>query len=632
MSLCAGITAAAALTPAAWSQTVVYDNMISTGGTIGITFDRGLLASLGLDASAPTLPTQFAVAQPLELSFVDNEPHRVLAGLLEFSTPQSISAAGAASVQLGDLQIVAAGDIFAEHEFTIYSATSGRAYFQITGSAFAYDSTAQVLTMNAGALRVSPMLAQELNRPGIADQVVGGLELSAHMTSSQTTLMDLESLQQMYTMPSANEPPITNRAGADVTLRDIQSVSNYGVLGSIRGYAIGSHTCNIGDQNLEWTNNAAPGLSMNMYRLHNGRLMQIGQSWVKTACCAGAQTASMCAPSCNGVGGQQLGVGCLDVYGSGWNGGQSRLQRRSAINPYNGAFGPIVGTSTGTVIDRRLQVRTADISTTTYAGALWFFEGVYASQRDAQAGNWMNNATYRRVTVDASGNTSFVGTASNYAPAISTWRAFGNAGALDTRVEDHLLNVPGEGRFHMCTKVTDLGGGQWLYDYAICNLNSDLAGGALTVPTGAGMTVTGNGFSAPFWHSGEIYNNDPWTFANNGNSVRFATAQDFATNVNANAIRWGTMYNFWFTANRPPVTRTVTVSTFKSSPNQDNTIALRAPAAPGDFDLNGTVELTDLATQLSAFGCTGGGCTGDVDGDGDTDLSDLATLLANFGS
>ena len=50
-------------------------------------------------------------------------------------------------------------------------------------------------------------------------------------------------------------------AGPDVTLLDIQSTSNYGAVGGIRGYAIGSHTCNIGTTNLIWANNGTPALA-----------------------------------------------------------------------------------------------------------------------------------------------------------------------------------------------------------------------------------------------------------------------------------------------------------------------------------------------------------------------------------
>ncbi len=58
-----------------------------------------------------------------------------------------------------------------------------------------------------------------------------------------------------------------------------------------------------------------------------------------------------------------------------------------------------------------------------------------------------------------------------------------------------------------------------------------------------------------------------------------------------------------------------------------------APFCPGDINLDGMVDLSDLAALLSNFGLTAGAglAEGDLDGDGDVDLSDLATLLANFG-
>ena len=54
---------------------------------------------------------------------------------------------------------------------------------------------------------------------------------------------------------------------------------------------------------------------------------------------------------------------------------------------------------------------------------------------------------------------------------------------------------------------------------------------------------------------------------------------------------------------------------------------------PGDLDLDGDVDLSDLATLLSNYGAVGGVQykDGDIDGDGDVDLSDLAELLAHYG-
>lgn len=56
------------------------------------------------------------------------------------------------------------------------------------------------------------------------------------------------------------------------------------------------------------------------------------------------------------------------------------------------------------------------------------------------------------------------------------------------------------------------------------------------------------------------------------------------------------------------------------------------PIIPGDLDGDADVDLSDLGTLLSDYGCAGGACPGDADGDGDTDLSDLGIVLANYGT
>lgn len=60
---------------------------------------------------------------------------------------------------------------------------------------------------------------------------------------------------------------------------------------------------------------------------------------------------------------------------------------------------------------------------------------------------------------------------------------------------------------------------------------------------------------------------------------------------------------------------------------------LGATPCPGDLDLDGDVDLADLATLLSHFGSGAADPEdGDLDGDGDVDLGDLAGLLSAFGS
>jgi len=56
-----------------------------------------------------------------------------------------------------------------------------------------------------------------------------------------------------------------------------------------------------------------------------------------------------------------------------------------------------------------------------------------------------------------------------------------------------------------------------------------------------------------------------------------------------------------------------------------------APPCPADIDHSGTVDASDLATLLNAWGpCSG--CAADIDGNGTADASDLATLLNAWGA
>jgi hypothetical protein len=397
--------------------------------------------------------------------------------------------------------------------------------------------------------------------------------------------------------------------GPDVTLLDVQSISNHGQVGTVRAFTLGSHTCNVGNQNLLWTNNGTPGLAMNAYRLHDGRLMQIGLSFVKTACCAAASSNPGCG-SCNGAGGSVLGAGCLDVYSSGWNASQSRLGPRSAINAYTGQFSAFAGL-TGDAVFRRLQVAAADLSQATFNGSQWFIEGVYVGTDDAAAGNSHNNATYKRVNVDAAGNMTLSGAPYTRIPAINSWRDHGNGpSSPDMGVKISIADIPGEGRFHYATKVTDLGNGNWRYDYAIFNLNSDRSGGSLRVPVPAGAAISDIGFHAPFYHSGEIYSNAPWTVSCLGTGeICWSSPQTFQQNANTNALRWGTMYNFWFTANTAPAAGSANAifGLFKPGTPESITLSLPVPSAGAcypncdDSTITPILNVADFSCFLGKF-------------------------------
>jgi hypothetical protein len=343
---------------------------------------------------------------------------------------------------------------------------------------------------------------------------------------------------------------------ADVTLSDPGDITAYGLVGNIRGYALGSRTCNKGNVGLIWANNGTPSLAMNIYRLHDGRMQQIGWSFLKRACCAASGSTPLCG-TCQGSVSGGLGIGCLDVYSAGWNGGQSRLGPRSQVNPSTGAHAahnpPAV---TLTAIARRIQVLDSDLDTTAtgaFQGARFFSEGVYAASDEGPAQR-LNNATYRPMTMTNTTSRTFgmAGVAVEGAPALVAWRDHGlGLNQPDPSVTVNFVDVPGEGRYWYGYKVSARANNTWRYEYAIFNLTSARAGGSFFVPVPCGVTVSNIGFSSPWYHSGEIYNSTPWVSTRSSEGVSWSCADKFEQNPNGNALRWGSTFNFWFDANVP---------------------------------------------------------------------------------
>jgi len=63
-------------------------------------------------------------------------------------------------------------------------------------------------------------------------------------------------------------------------------------------------------------------------------------------------------------------------------------------------------------------------------------------------------------------------------------------------------------------------------------------------------------------------------------------------------------------------------------------VAYEGGCLTGDLDLDGDVDLSDLAQLLAHYGMTQGAVyeDGDLDGDGDVDLADLSALLGHYGT
>jgi hypothetical protein len=160
------------------------------------------------------------------------------------------------------------------------------------------------------------------------------------------------------------------------------------------------------------------------------------------------------------------------------------------------------------------------------------------------------------------------------------------------------IDVPGDGRFVLAYKTTDIGGGQYHYEYALLNNNSDRGAQALSVPVGVGATISNVGFHDIDYHSGEPFSNTDWTSSVTGSTVSWAGVPH-ATNPNANALRWSTTYNYRFDSNAAPIPGTLTITLFK--PGSPTTVTVNADV-PGGATCSGAVS-TYCTTSLTSNFC-----------------------------
>jgi hypothetical protein len=381
-------------------------------------------------------------------------------------------------------------------------------------------------------------------------------------------------------------------AGPDVTVITLIDTNNYGASAGIRGYSLGTVSCNIGTAPLNWCDRPSgcglgtqeedhPVIAQNLYRLKNGRMDQIGASWLKHGF-ESTNTSDGACGSCQAppLGSDQLGVGCTDAYDSFLNGSRP-LGRKSEVNPASGVFPfpPLASGNMSLPWHMRLAVAEADLSSALNPGARYFVEGHYVAADDAGAANGLNNASYREVSVHPTNfNLTLLATTVRERAAIQGWQA------VDATVELFDVDIPGTTplqRFHVARKVTEPTPGTWHYEYAVHNMNADRAAGRLTIEFAGATTFSNTGFHDVDAHSGEPYDTTNWPATATANALAWTVPAFPSAPEHANAIRWGTMYNFWFDASRPPaqITRHV-LGLFKKGTPAEVEFAVIAEAPP----------------------------------------------------
>ena len=418
-------------------------------------------------------------------------------------------------------------------------------------------------------------------------------------------------------------PNSLQAAGPDVTVGDLfgvfgtseqyHAVQYYGNANGLAAYSVGAIACNIGDEPVDWVSNTElhPVESRQLYRIKNGRFEQIGMSWVKHGFYALSRDDCNLGCPPDALYGTLLDVNCSHPSNSLLCGNQYILGPRGHINAFTGEFPyhfnnvayPPLGLDA--VIGRRLQIPLDELRPSLNPDATYLLEAQIIAADDCLSGNGENNISYRPVSVVKTGEDAFqltlVGSTATQEPAIHAWQKADPGVTLTT------VRVPGEGLYILGSKTTHLGGNLWHYEYALYNQTSDRAAWSFRVPIGNDPVISDAGFHDIDHHSGDglpemdgSFSNEDWTFEEFETRISWSS-MPYSRAPQANALRWGTVYNFWFDANRPPVSGDIQIGLFKPGVPDVLNVTAPVPDASDDPDVIAAASNAGIAATL--FSC-----------------------------
>jgi len=602
--------------------------MIVENGSVTLNLDlNGLNGSNDLTTRPVTLQFAAATNSFLPILVFNNQLRGLEPGSIAL-VPQGRANPLLPSVLAASLKRLVVEKLSPEAAFdlALRDSRTGLTFFNVQGHEYQYDSKTQSLNIHGGRLLISDEFARALGRPTDAGTYVGSVSMGAAMQPIEITQI-VNGEPKSVVMPplvgtTQGEVP-THTSGPDVIVGDLPDVEQLGSAGTQVGLGIATTSCNSGDQPVDWfalPNTDHPVVPQNLYRMSGGadnteRFEQIGQSWLKHTFFALED--DDCSLGCNTNGcatGSHLCPGCSDPYSASLNGDQDQIGSRAWVNPFTGNFPSNANDHSGhnhDGVSHRVRVEVDDLNTTLNQGATYFAEAQYVApseyswcQAHPTECNMYNNASYRQYSV--SGTTSFsfspVGNTFRMQPAIWAWTA-----ATVSRLEPDPGN---DGFWYVAYKVTNPSAGVWHYEYALYNMNLDRAIQSFTVPLALGANVSNIGFHAPpqepGWTNDGTFNNQgysstQWAVTQAPDSITWST-ETFAQNQNANAIRWGTLYNFRFDADQPPQTANATVGYFKTgSPMM---VAIQAPTVGATPTPTPTATATPTPTATATPSAT----------------------------
>lgn len=616
------------------------------GGTVEVRWNRDLAGDLGMRISAPraALPglsmrerDRFELRRTGSLAFhVEQGYFRGFdGGSLQASGGYTIQLADGSSINLSDFRLVPSADPLVLN----FVGSDGKVWFYIDRLMYELVDNDRTLAVGAMDMRISAELADRIGHPEVTGWAIADLAMTTEVQTQGSGAMPMAAnphwpgtaapnggtyqadlFMQSFTMSYSRCQGCTGPSGTgsvvftpSSTLKNNVNAGSLGV--TIPGQGdLGTSTA-LWAASIAWNqkftgnlapygNDQHPYLIWNLYRIDpDGRISQIGRSGVKHAWLT---TNGGCADP-NDHDGHILGRSCTDTYGTGNNDTSSDLGPRSEIVPATGIWGRCgsiydpncVGSQTASPngqYDQRLVVREPQISSTVNPGSTYLFESWYIARDDINPYNSMATVT---GAPNWSGSTWSPGGGSNYklGPAIDRWVDPVNPPANAKNSE---LAAP-EGHAKVAVKVTDIGNGQWRYDYAVMNV--DFAR-AVTTGTAPNVRVLSNkgfdSFSVPVaadslvaalpGNAGELDPTFNWRaisasgrvdWGSDPNRPGFSGAT-FSTSALPKTLDWGMLYSFSLISNKAPVNGTATLHVAQAGTPASYDVATLVPGmTPG---------------------------------------------------
>jgi hypothetical protein len=485
------------------------------------------------------------------------------------------------------------------------ASSDGNVYLDLSHIKVLFDRSEQTILVGYADVIINDRGAKKLGRPDLAGQVIGMATVGGRSKFVSGDPRD--------PIPPANGEDGGGGVNGDVMLFNLSDCASYGRVGTYpngtSGLGVGTTSCNVSNtpgDNINWfaqMDERHPTIAQNFYRIREvegagTRLEQIGVGWVKHGFLStNSNGCGQCVDP--PLGGNQLGIHCSDTYGSSLNASRAWLGPRNEVNAFTGRW-ECTGSyfsgyqndcverfTTGGLspVDHRLQVRDQDLLV---ADSQFFYEAYYVSENDVDR---YNNVAYRPCS-----------------PAWSAGQAKWNFPPTASQTQGVLVDHWGqiqpaprampnsEGDILVAVEVTDLGSGNYHYEYAVYNHNSNREARTFSVPLPAGANVTNIQFRDIDTDAG----ND-WDHVIENGAITWST-ETYAANEDANSLKWYSLYNFRFDANVPPADGQVGMALFRPGTVQTVAALSRVPRSgsvnPTSMNVGpGTIlsgNLTDL--------------------------------------